>query len=200
MMDASIQTLRRVSFGVLLLAFAAISPLGCAHFLPQQSTEERPAATSSQEQFFNQWHEAMIFFEKGDFASAHDIFERLSHEETDPRLQQQALFAMACMRLIQAKSPEEFRSAVNVWELWKKQYQPSRDCEDPRLLTPLLQNLPAMQERALLSQKLKEQPRTSHCTKRLEEKDKEIQELRKRLRALESIHQEIEEKKKGLAD
>jgi hypothetical protein len=203
MMDTLLRTFRRASLRALpasALALALFLVPGCIHTPPGKAPSQLPAPLAAEAPLLRQWDQAMKAFREGDLTTAHNIFERLSHEGTDQRLRQRALFAMACVRLLEAKTPEDYTSALNAWELWKTQYQPDSLCEGPRLLTPVLERLPALQEKARLAEKNKTRPQPSDCPKLLEEKEKEISELRQRLQALESIHREIEEKKKGLKD
>ncbi len=146
--------------------------------------------------------DAVTAFRAQDYATAHDLFERLSHEAQDRALRRQALFGLACVRLVQAQSPEEMKRALNAWSIWEEQSPPTVSSEDPRLLTPVLQRLPALMEKPVrvIGRTAKPTAAPTEWAKTVEEKDREIQELKDRLRALESIHRELEEKRRGLKE
>jgi len=146
--------------------------------------------------------DAVTAFRAQDYATAHDLFERLSHEAQDRALRRQALFGLACVRLVQAQSPEEMKRALNTWSIWEEQSPPMVSCEDPRLLTPVLQRLVALMEKPVrvIGRTAKPPAAPAEWAKTVEEKDREIQELKERLRALEAIHRELEEKKRGLKE
>ncbi len=150
--------------------------------------------------------DAMTALRAQEYATAHDLFEHLSHEAEDRAVRRQALYGLACVRLVQAQSPEEARRALNVWSIWEEQSLAQFTMEDPRLLSPLLQRLPVLLEKPLRSPVRRDKQATptpspqTDWSKLVEEKDREIQELRDRLRALEAIHREMEEKRRGLTD
>lgn len=154
--------------------------------------------------------DAVTAFRARDYATAHDLFERLSHEAEDRALRRQALYGLACVRLVRAQSSEEMRRALNTWSVWEEQSPVQLSIEDPRLLSPLLQRLPALLEKPARApvRQTKTAPPPSppsaasevEWSKVVEEKDREIQELRDRLRALEAIYKEVEEKRRGLKE
>jgi len=148
------------------------------------------------------FQDALTAFRAQDYATAHDLFERLSHEAQDRALRRQALFGLACVRLVQAQSAEEMKRALNTWSIWEEQSPSMIASEDPRLLTPVLQRLAALMEKPVrvIGRTAKPPAAPTEWAKTVEEKDREIQELKERLRALEAIHRELEEKRRGLKD
>lgn len=150
--------------------------------------------------------DAVTAFRAQDYATAHDLFEHLSHEAEDRALRRQALYGLACVRLLQAQSPEEARRALNVWSIWEEQSFIHFAVEDPRLLSHLLQRLPSLLEKPVRGPVRQGKQTTppplpqTDWFKIVEEKDRQIQELQERLRALEAIHRELEEKRRGLTD
>jgi len=71
--------------------------------------------------------------------------------------------------------------------------------EDPRMLTPLLERFAALYLRSTSDEATSETDDDQRYKMLLREKDREIQNLRHKLEALEAIHREMEEKKKEMS-
>jgi tetratricopeptide (TPR) repeat protein len=134
------------------------------------------------------YDEGMKAFQGGDYSKALKLFETLSQEAKDESLCRRTLYALACIRLIQAKDPDEFNKAMISWDLWSRLAPMEKDDEDPRMLAPFLKRIASLKaENNKVYQKL------------LQAKENEIKALRHQIEALETIHREIQEKKKEVS-
>lgn len=187
---------------VLMASFLALS--GCASGWPQAARTQQQAAVDTTGAEMARLKDALTAFRGQDYATAQDLFERLSLEAQDQAVRRQALFGLACVRLVQAQSAEQMKRALNTWTIWEEQRPPENTVEDPRLLTPILKRLLSLLERPSRVEVRQAKPASGATSpdvaKILEEKDREIEALTHRLRALESIHRELEEKKRSLKD
>jgi len=149
----------------------------------------------------------------GQYEKAASIFQRLAGEESAPVLARKAYFGLACARLAMAKTPEDLRAGLTLWNTWVQMTPESLTSEDPRLITPLLprlsasssQSSPPLLSEAEIDRELARSKRLAGCQEEsgktkdlLRRKTAEAEALRSQLNALERLHQEISHKKKGL--
>ena len=113
-------------------------------------------------------------------------------DETDPALRQKALFALAAVKLSQAGSDPDLAMAQELFELWLKNSPAGGNGEDVRFLAPVVRNFrPAFAVKEARAAAEKE------CGRKLAVREEQIRRgLQQQLRALETIHREIQEKKK----
>jgi hypothetical protein len=184
------------------------------------SSVEKPAALSSirYEVERNAWEEGVRAFEKGDYAGSAITFQMLSESAQTSDICRKALFAFASVRLVLAKTPEEYLEAISAWERWSSQIRTGLEGEDPRMITPFLLKLsPAVQSpdksdqagglsrkgqkdansnvtnyKNLLQSKDKE---VENLRAKLESREREVRRLRHQLESLEEIHRKYQEKK-----
>ncbi|QCQ22790.1 hypothetical protein [Desulfoglaeba alkanexedens] len=168
---------------------------GCAHFRGKQSAAELEA----QRDAAIKWNEGFKAFEEGDYETSAEIFDSLSRQAEDEALRRRALYAAACSHLLGSRTAREFDQALETWKLWKEMAPYQQDFEDPRMLDILLQRHATCYKEAQRSRQRLKPHNEAALRKRLEEKDKEITELKQRLDALETLHREIQEKKKGVS-
>jgi hypothetical protein len=149
----------------------------------------------------------------GQYEKAASIFQRLSGNSADAVLARKAYYGLACARLVTAKTPEDLRAALTVWNTWVQMTPEGLASEDPRLMTPLLPRLtpsaevdsPAILSDEEIERELARSKRLAGCQEEagrvrdaLRRKTAEAEALRSQLNALERLHQEITMKKKGL--
>ena len=149
----------------------------------------------------------------GQYEKAASIFQRLSGTADDVLLARKAYFGLACSRLATAKTPEELREGLSLWNTWVQMTPEGLPSEDPRLITPLLPRLtaanslhsPAMFSEAEIDRELTRSQRLAGCQEEsgkikelLRKKTAEAESLRSQLNAMERLHQELSQKKKGL--
>lgn len=149
----------------------------------------------------------------GQYEKAASIFQRLSGATYDPLLARKAYYGLACARLATARTPQELHEGLALWNTWVQMAPEGLPGEDPRLITPLLPRLspanspsgPALLSALEIEGELSRTRRLAGCqdeTGKLKEllrkKTAEAESLRSQLNALERLHQEISQKKKGL--
>jgi len=116
--------------------------------------------------------------------------------DADQGVHQKALFAMASVKLTQAGSDAEAAAALDMLEVWAKKSPPGGSGEDARFLLPVVKafkpGFVLKEQKAALERE---------CGKKLAEREEQVRKsLQQQVKALESIHQQIQEKKKGLSN
>ena len=129
----------------------------------------------------------------GDYKGAAAVFESLFNRVEDQADRSKFLFGLACARLAGAETPEEFRAARAIWVDWEKNALGANLQIDPRMLTAFLNNARFFAQPR--EPKVVKTP-DMDCAKRLQDKEKEVMNLGKQIKALEAIHREIQEKKR----
>jgi len=193
---------RRISGPVISAILAVVClTLGAAGCARKPAPEAEAAIPPNPEETLgwnNSYAKAMRAFQTGDFQSAAALFERLAAKDDDPAHAAKALYGQACSLLAKAQSPEDMAAALAVWRKWQEIPNGPVHLVDPRMLTPFLENPNLFVQRGEPERQRPQpqKPGEPDLTKRLQEKEKRIQLLQKQLKALEAIHQEIQEKKK----
>lgn len=134
-------------------------------------------------------------FEAGDLRRAGAAWHKCLTEETDPAARQRALFALAAVRLAAASNETELTRAMDLFDTWAHNVPPGGNGEDPRLLIPLVHAFRpayAVKEAKVAGDK--------ECAKKLTEREQQVRRMQQQVKALETIHREIQEKKKGLTN
>jgi len=146
----------------------------------------------------NSYAKAMGAFQTGDFQNAAARFEHLAGKDDNPAHAAKALYGLACSLLAKARSQDDMAAALAVWRKWQEIPNGPVHLVDPRMLTPFLENpnIFLQREQSDRQRPQPSKPNEPDLAKRLQEKEKRIQLLQKQLKALEVIHQEIQEKKK----
>jgi hypothetical protein len=177
-----------------ILMVAALFLASCASKTPQpENTPGQPLVNLEAMDNDTAYGEGLKAYWLGDYKRAAQVFEGLGNRTPDQNFNSKARYALACARLAAAGSQEEFNQALAQWLEWEKQSAATDCLADPRLLTPILKNYKisgASKEQRML------RPSDSDCLKRLQDKEKEVINLQKQIKALETIHREIQEKKK----
>ena len=202
-----------------------IALLGCAIVIfiflltsacPASVEKSAVSSTIRQEVEQNAWEEGLRAFEKGDYQKSAMNFQMLSESAQSGDMCRKALFAFATVRLVLAKTSEEYVEAISAWERWSSQIGSGLEGEDPRMITPFLQKLaptgqtPEKSEQdAAQSRKAAREANLPNYKNMLQSKEKEMESLRaklelrerevRRLRhqleSLEEIHRKYQEKK-----
>jgi hypothetical protein len=137
--------------------------------------------------------EGLKAFWLGDYKNAARIFQGLANRIPEGNFNAKVRYSLACANLASAETQDEFNKALADWLDWDKQ-APDTDCPaDPRLLTPILKNYRVL---GAVKEQRQVKAQESDCLKRLQDKEKEVINLQKQIKALEAIHREIQEKKK----
>jgi hypothetical protein len=206
-------------FFALLFAFFLIAYAPFVSLFAAESTQAESIRRSVEQETLQN---AMSAFTARDYMSAKIGFEMLSESAQDPETACQALFGLASVKLVLAKTPEEYQDAVSVWKKWSAQVDSFEKCADPRMITPFLLRFqppfcgPAsglsdggrpFQAAAKGRKTAKEAeskgvgPAKEMETLRakLELREREIRRLRHQLESLEEIHRKYQEKKQEAA-
>lgn len=152
-----------------------------------------PACDSRRDTLYDQ---GVCAYDTGEVRRAMAIWSTASKTDTSAAVRQKSLFALAGVRLSQATTEAEVTAAMRLLDTWLESSPPGGSGEDPRFLLPALRTLkPAA---ALREQKAALE---RECAKKLAEREKSVREsVQRQVRALETIHQQIQEKKKGLTN
>jgi hypothetical protein len=196
--------------GGILMTFIGGGIWGCASLKKPLLFYECPHVNESELQ---SWEYGMKAFKDGDYQKALKLFETLSKEVKNETLRRRSLYVLACIRLIQAKDADQFKNAMISWDVWSRLVPMERDDEDPRMLAPLLQGIASLHMRAAGKGKALRPGNDKACKELLRVKEKkiedllktldirrhQIEDLRHKIEALETIHREIQEKKKEVS-
>ncbi len=135
-------------------------------------------------------------YEAGELKRATSLWREACTAETDPAVRQKALFALAAVKLAQAGNDAELSTAMDLLEAWAKNSPSGGSGEDPRFVLPMLRSFKpgfAFKEFKTATEK--------ECAKKLAEREEQVRRsLQQQVKALETIHREIQEKKKGLTN
>lgn len=187
-----------LSFG-LLLAGAACTPKKSVETGPEPAAQV--LADPESLDVDTAYAEARQAFWANDFKTASALFESLVRRQGDQAQRSKALFGLACARLAGAENQEDFKSAREIWLEWDKTATVMPDQADLHMLTPFVRRAkffapPKEQVRDAKAQAARQSAGEQDLSRRLQEKEKEVQHLQKQIKALEAIHREIQEKKK----
>lgn len=208
------KNLHRPSFRplvLLALLLAGLALSGCAGRLarPDPDGLEREAGT---------YRAAVRLYEAGESEAARQRFQQLSETAGDPSLRASSRIALAGIELAEADTPEELDAAK---EAWKKAVGTAdagtgRDAAMLAPLAPLIDRfqLPAPDQNLAKPKIVLAPPRRkcpeqdkldaaneqlAECRKQRAAQDKRVKQLQDQMKALESIHKEILDKKKEMS-
>ncbi len=128
---------RRHSAALLLAAALILLAYGCAVSPGGPGNGNRAAAATPDRQILNRGMEA---FQTGDYRRAGELFERVRTSD-DPQVARNALYGLACTRLVLAETPAQYAAALILWQEWNRLAPLKYRDEDPRMLAPLLGRL-----------------------------------------------------------
>ncbi len=198
-----------VGFG---LSLPACTPL------PRAESAREPSRT--QDTAGHDLELGLAAFRRGDYPEAQHYFEGVSKHAVDEDVRRKALYGLACTRLVVARTADDYKAAMNLWQLWNQLAPPEMIDEDPRMITLLLPRLyptelnlisSAPQDVSSSGSKNSSTPlvkvvKDKECERQLRENDREVQRLKRQIKtlrlqieALEAIHRKIQEKKKEVS-
>jgi hypothetical protein len=134
--------------------------------------------------------------QNGDFKKALEGYTILQHSSND-KIARKARYGLVCAKLSLAKDPEKVREALMLWDAWSKNAPPDMEHEDPRILGPLLKSRICPKPKNTPLRPAVVSGEKFRLEKRLQVKEKEIQQLNDRLKAMEN---EIQTMLKNQAD
>jgi hypothetical protein len=214
--------LLRVPVCLICLGIAMIA--GCNNFWlfrPNQ-VESHPSAETKR-----QYNQAVAAYMDKQYESAAEQFEAIRQQTTNKRFALMALYGLACSRLMAADSPQEYHEALILWDNWIQHVPDTCAYEDSALFDPLIRNkmlfsnipmatdegggidLDATVPRWLFIRSQQELDRLKteaemnrqileKRQKQIQSLEKEMDELKRQIRALETIDQKIQKKKNSI--
>lgn len=206
---------RTCRVGLAMFLWAA-TLVGCSTVTPPLAVQSKLPCQGSGWQV---WKEGVAALQKKNYNKAAAFFQSLAQHAQDESIRRNALYALACTRLVMADSNASAKAAMALWDEWGKSSSKPLRHADPRLLTPFLKRITAegMCNWDNKAEKDLEANETQACSKLLQAKDKDLQRTKVRLEAkekeaatlrnqilnlrhqidsLEMIHREIQEKKR----
>jgi len=169
----------------------------------------------------------MAAYQKREYLEAANYFDTIRTQTSNRRFALIALYGLACSRLMAAKTPEEYNDALLLWRQWIANAPEKFEYENPVLVDALVQekmlfsNIPLTPTQA---QEAAEEPMVSRWLliksrdeldrlrgeletaretlekhkKTIQAHEKEIGELKRQIKALETIDQKIQKKKNAI--
>jgi hypothetical protein len=155
--------------------------------------EESQAATVDEDP---RYVDAVTAYRAGDLEVAASLFAQVREASLDEPARRRALYGLACAKLATAQDDKELARAKGLWEMWLSESPHGGDGEDPAFMAAVLaQYRPVFQLKEIKASCERE------CDKRLQEKEEEVRRIiQRQVQALEEIHRQIQEKKKGLSN
>lgn len=195
--------LRRV-VGWWICAVLVGSCLGCARphaaasvptpaAVPEPAKPVKLAARDGQTSTASTYQAGLHAFDAGQWKKAAAVWRECLGSESDPAARQRALFALASVKLLLAGNDADLTMAMDLLDTWAGSNPPGGSGEDPRFLVALARAFKpgyALKETRAAGDK--------ECAKKLADRDQQVRRMQQQVKALETIHREIQEKKKGL--
>ena len=129
------------------------------------------------------------------------LFERIARTYKTGIIQQYARYGIACTRMATAESAAEMEAAMSEWVYWFQQTPEKYRHEDPKLMDQVLHNYRVhLNKEAARITKWQDQRAWFHTElkkrqKQVETLQRQIEELQQKIDAIETIHQDIQEKR-----
>ncbi len=190
-----------------ILIFVLFNCWGCAHIASMIEPQEMQAAKE-------------LFLQKN-YKDAATAFSRIQSQTTKDSLRQRALLGHACSKILLAENEVQSREVMQLWETWCSRQPNTFHTEELcTFLTPVVERWSNPKKKRIVkkSKKRKSLSQGSSSSEKsdigkvlasqekelkklrnqIKEKDQNIEELNIKIKALEDISQEIEQKKKGI--
>ncbi|EFL51880.1 conserved hypothetical protein [Solidesulfovibrio fructosivorans JJ]] len=186
-----------------LCVLALCAAIGCAKKepvsvvpAPSTATHTASASPACEPDRNTLYDQGVCAYDEGKLRYAMALWREAYTVETDHAVRLRSQFALGAVRLAQAANDTEYAAALDLLDAWAKASPPGGSGENPRFLLPALHTLrPAS---ALKEQKT---ALDKECAKKLAEREAQVRKsIQQQVRALETIHQQIQEKKKGLSN
>ena len=174
-----------------------------------------------------EYRQAIDAYQKTAYLEAAQSFEVVRTQTRDKRFALMALYGLACSKLMAANTPEAYTEALQLWQEWVDNAPKKVDYENPAFADALIKekmlfsNIPMKKEseekpepetmvsRWLLIQskveldRLRGELKAAKETldkrqKLIQDREKKIGELRRQIKALETIDQKIQKKKDAI--
>ena len=212
----------KIGCGLICLSLLLVS--GCSASWPfaPARVESLPSPVE-----MKQYRQAVSAYRQKAYLEAAKSFEVIRTQTRDKRFALTALYGLALSKLMAAKTPKEYNDALLLWQRWVENVPAKFDYEDPVLAGDLIEEKMLFSNIPLSSEPVKEkapEPMVSRWLlikskleldrlreeletvkkaldkrqKTIQARDKEISELKRRFKALETIDQKIQKKKNAI--
>jgi chromosome segregation ATPase len=214
--------LKRICFATICLGLLLVN--GCRG--SWLSTPTKVDSTPSPA-VMDQYRQAIAAFQKKEYLTAITAFEAIRTQTRDKRFAVMALYGLANAKLMAAKTPDEYNNALLLWQNWIENAPAKFDYENPTMVDALIQekmlfsNIPLSTEQ---SKETTQEPMVSRWLfveskleldrvrselsiarkalekrqKKIRKREMEIGELKRQIKALETIDQKIQKKKNAI--
>jgi hypothetical protein len=171
-----------------------------------------------------QYLQAVNSYQAAHYETAAKQFAAIREQSANPVASRMALYGLACSRLMVAKSPDDYRQALALWDTWVQCATTKYDRENPTLFDPILEQkmvfsmIPLKEGEAvdledpsrwfmlrannelqkLRYQLVSAQQDIDDRDKRIKALEKELARLNEQIKALETIDQKIQKKKNSI--
>lgn len=208
----------------LVVCLAILAGTGCRFPWPP---EKENAVSQPSPSVLKLYRQAVAAYEAEEYAMAEKRFTDLRRRTMDKQLSRMALYGLACTALMRAETPQDYQRALALWETWTQLTRPDYQRESPMLMNPLIRdkmlfsNIPltaagndeidsapkvsqwmlmnAANELGRVKKKLAAAEQTAQKRKnRIATLEKQIAELKRQIKALETIDQKIQKKKSAI--
>lgn len=178
---------------------------GCKQVLPVKPASMPEKAVYHQleqafgdvEQAYGDLEQAYGDFENQQYEHALTLFDKIARTHKTGFLNRYARYGIAAVHLATAQTAAEMEDAMTDWVYWFQQMPEKYHHEDPRLLDQVLHNY-----RVYLNKDV-QRTKKWHIERKwfqseLKKKQAQIDELQRKIEAIETIHQDIQEKKRQI--
>lgn len=144
---------------------------------------------------------AELLFLKGDFDAALTGFERLSQTAVTAEERSQALYGLACTRMMMARTGEQLAKAIDTVQKWDEEKGNMPFSENRRLLVSALKHQGEYLAKKSREQALQEKKKNSliaNQQQKITQLAETVEKLQKQLDELEAIDENFQEKRKSL--
>ena len=213
---------KSICCGLIILGISSLS--GCRDSWPFTPPEVESVPSPAE---MKQYRQAISAYHQERYTEAVKSFEQIRSKTRDKRFALMALYGLASSKLMAAETPEEYNNALLLWRRWVDNAPGKFEYEDPTLVDALIRekmlfsNIPLdsgesqdatsepMVSRWLLIEsklelnRLRGELANSKKTldkrqKKIQAQDRKIGELKRQIRALETIDHKIQEKKNAI--
>jgi hypothetical protein len=212
----------RGMLNILILLLWVCQFSGCIIVMDAGKTYQKTAHYERDQKLLSS---GMAAYEARAYEKAETIFKSLQHAQ-DADIAGRALYGLACVALITAKTPDDLNAAMALWEQWRRVPAHTAAAADPRMLEPLVKRKTEISARPskkpkkdtyvkkVLKAKEKEietlkikldtaekekQTREAAQQHKMAVMEDEIKRLKHQIKSLEAIDQKLREKKKDIA-
>lgn len=140
-------------------------------------------------------------YQLGKYTEADAIFTTIYYSDASVESRNTALYNLVCTRIITAKDATDFINAIKLLDGWKNTYPSLNYVENPNLMIEALRVHSAQmakEKKKAASEDAQNKTLIKEYTARIQDLEQTINKLNHQIEALETIDQQLQEKKKPL--